>query len=218
MADFDLMTKIETALLKRVLEEFDRAGLAIPEMHSVRTLIDDGVTNVDASMIPFIALAQHHGAPTRLLDWSTLANVAAYFAAADIARPGAVPELKKKLEIIAMHRDAVTLANDACANAFCDIVRAPRASNANLHAQSGVFTICHGGDPALEPLDSLFLTCYQTSGEPVTRTLFRRFRLPQAKAGDLLHHLMHAGVSGATMFPGYDGAVQALKERKFYIT
>jgi len=216
MGDFAEMARIETELLKRVLEGFDRAGLPIPENHWVRTLIGDGVSDVDPSVIPFIALAQHHGVPTRLLDWTTLATVAAYFAAAEIAKPGQLPDSKRHLEVIAMHRDAVTFANNACSNAFCSIVHAPRASNANLHAQSGLFTICKGQDPALEPLDSLFKTCYPEAEEPIEQTLFVRLRLPQTQAGSLLRYLSYEGVTGATMFPGYDGAVKALRERQFY--
>ena len=216
MGDFAEMAEIETSLLKRVLEEFDRAGLAIPENHYVRALIGNGMAHIDPSVLPFIALAQHHGVPTRMLDWTTLANVAAYFGASEIAKPKRGAVKGKCMEVIAMHRDAVTFANDACADEFCRIVRAPRASNANLHAQSGLFTVCYGSVPALEPFDSLLHTCYPECEESITQTLFIRLRIPQDHAGALLKYLSYEGVTGATMFPGYDGAVRALREQQFY--
>jgi FRG domain len=206
---------MEMLLLGRVLDEFDRAGLPIPEMQEVRQLLKNVPFDIRDGLIPFVALAQHHGVPTRLIDWTTQARVAAYFAAADITK--GLPNLAERyIEVIAMDRDAVQFANNASVDDFCRLVHAPRASNANLHAQSGLFTVCHGPEPALGSLDEILLACIANS--PITRTVFGRMTLPQARAGELLHYLSHQGITGATMFPGYDGTVRKFRETKFYST
>src|SRR5688500_9028126 len=62
-ADYNLVHE------RAVLELFKRR---IPEFYPVA-----GLQELD-----FLALAQHHGAPTRMLDWTTNPLVAAYFAVA----------------------------------------------------------------------------------------------------------------------------------------
>jgi hypothetical protein len=44
----------------------------------------------------------------------------------------------------------------------------------------------------------------------------RRFSVPRHEARKLLHHLADEGIDGASMFPGCDGIVKALRERRYY--
>lgn len=209
--DYDDIDTMERILLSNIFAEFDTSGLPIPEVQMVREALKNGLSFVPDYMVPFIALAQHHGIPTRLLDWSTQPRVAAYFAAAEVTKNSVVED--GRIEVIAMQRDAVLLANNASENDFCRIVHAPRASNANLHAQSGIFTVCFG-QPALAPLDHLLTSCIANS--PAVKTVIKRLTLPQQQAGALLHALSFEGVTGATMFPGYDGTTKKLRETRFY--
>lgn len=147
--------------------------------------------------------------PTRLLDWTTQGKIAAYFAAADVTHRTSFQE---DLEIVAININAFMIANIGSTDDVFRVVHAPRASNSNLHAQSGVFTVCHGQFPET-PLDKLIL---ERLANIQPRPIIQRLTLPQALAGALLNNLHVEGVSGATMFPGYDGTVRRLQEEKFY--
>jgi hypothetical protein len=202
------VAQMEARILNRALDEFDNAGLPIPDAMTVRRFLANAeLEEVEDELIPFMALAQHYRVPTRLLDWTTQGKVAAYFAAA-----GLVQHSKKRdgtLEVVGLFREALSKLN-ANGQQICRLCKAPRASNANLHAQSGVFTVCNG-QFVNTPLDYLL---FDSPSDSMTR--LRRLRLPQDQAHTLLLHLQYEGVSGASVFPGYDGAVRRMKEEKFY--
>lgn len=89
------------------------------------------------------------------------------------------------------------------------VVRVPRAENPLLHAQAGIFTLVQGSDPP--PLDELI---YKHAPRPAR--LLHRFTLPWSEAPKLLLLLAAAGVSGASVFPGYRGVVEGVHERQLW--
>jgi hypothetical protein len=88
----------EFAAVEKFLRAADRAGLAIPHDGPTvraadrlyRLVMQPGNAAANGwppeELFAILALAQHYGVPTRLLDWSFRPLVAAYFAAADLAR------------------------------------------------------------------------------------------------------------------------------------
>ena len=238
-SDWDVLGKAHTKLQTRFHLALDRAGLGIPTRQpkvSHGAAQSSYSNEVAPEAYPLLALAQHLGLPTQLLDWSLHSRVATYFAAESAVRKkydaaqrsrngesnpashegeSAVPE---NMVIWALNRDVVREEGGRNDGTSVVLMTAPRASNPNLHAQSGVFTWIRGGGAHLLPLDKHIEAMVadnpahaESSG--VAMPFMRRLTLPEAFAPTLLRLLSYEGVDGSSMFPGYDGVVKAMRER-----
>ncbi len=167
----------ELHTLRVFFQTADRHGLPLPEdsqrlRDRLRNLIDELKKNGEhwpaLDILSLMAIAQHHGIPTRLLDWSQDPLTSAYFAAEDASRRFAA-EIRKMTggqqwrlmsitnrkswpEALAESRLEVwginlvesvgsQVGDEGAACPHIRVVSAPRAGNDNLHAQRGLFTL-----------------------------------------------------------------------------
>jgi hypothetical protein len=164
-------------------------------------------------MLSALALAQHYGVPTRLLDWSRHPYVAAYFAAADAVDH----RIEGRLAVWAFGTSMVNAEIDDWLDDAIRIVTAPAAEIPNLYAQQGVFMLSR---------QRKFRKSAQFKGAPYEQVLERqlfdysdrpllyKFTLPGEKAPELLRLLASAGFDASTLFPGYAGVARAILERR----
>jgi hypothetical protein len=182
-ASYDLVPRIgrdwphKTHHLERLeahmLERFKREALPF-------------TTIVPSDDLEWLALAQHHGMPTRLLDWTTSPLVAAYFAC--------VPHTETDGAVYA------AILSPAIVPGLFDVrfsgAYRPTHTSPRIAAQAGLFSIAKAPNARLE--------------EDVTEGYFWKLVIPPELKEAFRRKLDRFGVHHASLFPGLDGIARLI--------
>jgi FRG domain-containing protein len=216
----------------------DRCGLAVSDISQKARQILEGIHGyVLGSYAPsldewppmelwsLIGLAQHYLLPTRLLDWTWDAPTAGYFAAAGAASwVAGLNEAPKGIRDMAVwsfswveHKKDEMDWSYTPSGFPVALVTAPSATNPNLHAQKGLFTLYRTGRLNADvPADRMPLedVLRQTN----TNRTIHKFTLHIKHAPRLLRLLAKEGAGAATLYPGHRGIVMGMEEERLWDT
>jgi len=149
-------------------------------------------SNIPDSDMEALALAQHHGLATRLLDWSQNPLVAAYFAcSSELNTDGAVYIFQAPNDMITMELEQAQLESLEGIYGYL-----PRAISSRVLNQKGMFTVhC--------PPDSE-IVIQKSKWDDQTSNLIKVV-LPKEIKLELIENLSNYGVNAASIFPDLDG-------------
>ncbi len=207
----------ENRALGDFLEVSDSIGLHVPEdTQKLRRSFELGIKPPTIwppdEVLSLMALAQHHGVPTRLFDWSRHPLKAALFAAFDASE---AKDKGRRLSVWALSIEKLEMIDSE--NRPFTVITAPSATNSNLRAQEGIFTLAKHIKPDdlsvdRTPFDEILRTWVETKNVRSPGPWFHHVTLPQTEAEQLCFDLALEGITRATLFPDFYGVVKAMKD------
>jgi hypothetical protein len=207
----------ENRALADFLHVSDSIGLNIPEdTQKLRRSLEIEASPADVwppdEILSLMALAQHHGVPTRLLDWSRHPLKAALFAASSAV---ATENKSECLSVWALSIEKLEMLRGE-PKPFI-VITAPSATNSNLRAQEGIFTLAKkikaDSSPIdRRPFDQILQETFEKYKLKAPGPWFHRVTLPQSEAEQLCFDLALDGINHATLFPDFYGVVKAMKD------
>lgn len=235
--------KAEFREVRKFIKAADAVGLRITEAGShllqeePRSIFKDNYWEhrwPQAEILEVLALAQHYGVPTRLLDFTEDPLIAAYFAARsawDADTGQTVSEMCQTRLTVWVIDLRFVRALDRVDGRYPERVgevRVPRSNNPYLHAQSAFFLVDRGANDVMAQGKSLRIdeaiteradhwhTGNRLTGKGIQPDWFaenpvRQVRLHTRYTGELLRELESRGVTMASVMPSLDQVVKALR-------
>ncbi len=205
---------------QRVLEK--RENVSYDYFKTVAPSLQGGLPD-EGNHLEWLLWMQHHGGPTRLLDWTANVFVALYFAVTENQKEDAQlwaldPRALNRhvgMRSVASGDDApvVLLAAEVvgawetgCPQDRWPVAFMPRMRFPRMFAQRSVFTI--------HPAPSRGRTLEDPT---IGAEVLREYRIPAGRKADLHRDLVRMGVTQDALFPGLDGVGRASHAEVFII-
>jgi len=203
---------VDLAVEQKIISEFKRRAhqyLTSPE--------------IPTALFEWLALMQHHGSPTRLLDWSRSPYISAFIAFEDtFGEEGNVAIWA--IDSLWLQRVSVRRLEDARGETVevdrlrsdaeierlmqCDVnvllPMEPERMNERLTIQQGLFLFPSGNVLSFESA----LADYARDG---AREHVRKVTLPKSEGLDCMIDLQRMNINAASLFPGLDGFARSLR-------
>jgi len=166
-----------------------KASLERKFLRRFRDLALPYVSRIPDSQWELLALAQHHGLPTRLLDWTSNPLVAVYFAVEKIHQTDAA------VYHCVLDDELPSVDTMECTDPF-DIPKAfvyhPPHITSRIPSQAALFTI------------------HPMPGFSFTHRSLIKVIIPAAQRDGILRQLLRFGIHRASLFPSLDGVAEHL--------
>lgn len=210
-----LNTKAEIQAIEEFASLVDELGFPVPSQSSTHVQQWAEAYNVgERSLIgeikpELVALAQHHGIPTRLLDFTRRSLVAAFFACEQWMQ--FADEKPAAMAVWAINLRELS-------REFCRVqpIRVPRYQMSYLHAQDALFLLdTEAADKFLEsgkwrPLEEALFESANTR-EDAPACLVRKLSLAASEVPKLMKCLRQMQISRAHMMPTLDNVTETLR-------